>query len=320
MPDIPQPQQTLVMTGGSSGIGRHAAGYLLRDYPAHHLLLLVRGGRGQQIAAELTAQTGNPNVSAVPCDLASLSDIRTTAAEIGRQLDGGDLPPLQGFVGNAGVQQSSLTRTTADGFEMTFGVNVLANYLLLRLLLDRFAAPSRIIITGSDVHFADFRHTLGVVPRPHWSDTATIAAPGTGSAASSAREGQRAYATSKLAVIYLVHALTRRTLEGTDVYTYNPGGVPGTGLAREASPAVRLIAKTLVGALRVTPLVTDVDPAGRLLAAAAAGPRPGETGAYIDRGKIIPSSPASYDKDREEELWATAARLTGIDQQTELPR
>jgi NAD(P)-dependent dehydrogenase (short-subunit alcohol dehydrogenase family) len=183
MPDSPKPQQTLVMSGASSGIGRYAARYLLRDYPVHHLLLLVRGGRGEQIAAELAAETRNPNVSVVPCDLASLSDIRAAAAEIGRLLDSGALPPLHGFLGNAGVQQSSLTRTTADGFEMTFGVNVLANYLLIRMLLDRFAPPSRIVITGSDVHFADFRHNLGVVPSPHWSDTAAIAAPGTGPAA-----------------------------------------------------------------------------------------------------------------------------------------
>ena len=317
MTGIPTAQQTIVMTGGSSGLGRHAAQYLLRDYPAQHMLLLVRGGQGERVAAELTAETGNPNVSAVPCDLASLSDVRTAAAEIGRLLERGELPPLHGFLGNAGVQAPSTTRTTADGFEMTFGVNVLANYLLLRLLLDQFQAPSRIILTGSDVHFADFRHNLGVVPRPHWTDTAAIAAPGTGSAANSAREGQRAYATSKLAVIYLVHALARRVPEGIDVYTYNPGGVPGTGLGREASAAVQAIAGVLLNALRVTPFVTGVDQAGRLLAAAAAGPRPGETGAYIDRGRIIPSSPASYDKEREEELWTAAARLTHFDQQPE---
>jgi NAD(P)-dependent dehydrogenase (short-subunit alcohol dehydrogenase family) len=63
----------------------------------------------------------------------------------------------------------STTRTTADGYEMTFGVNVLPNYLMLRLLLTRFAAPSRLIITGSVSHFADFRHNLGVGPRPNWA-------------------------------------------------------------------------------------------------------------------------------------------------------
>jgi hypothetical protein len=63
------------------------------------------------------------------------------------------------------------------------------------------------------------------------------------------------------------------------------------------------------GLTGATPIATDADTAGRLLATAAAGPRPGDSGAYIDQGKIAPSSPASYDKDREEELW-TAARLT----------
>lgn len=38
------------------------------------------------------------------------------------------------------------------GFEPTFAVNVLANYLLIRLLADRFTAPARIVITSSDTH------------------------------------------------------------------------------------------------------------------------------------------------------------------------
>jgi hypothetical protein len=38
------------------------------------------------------------------------------------------------------------------------------------------------------------------------------------------------------------------------------------------------------------------------------------SGSYIDQGKILQSSPASYETNREEELWRTAARLTGVDQ------
>jgi NAD(P)-dependent dehydrogenase (short-subunit alcohol dehydrogenase family) len=262
------------------------------DHPDQHVLLTVRDGYVPHIAAELAAQTGKPNVSTVPCDLSSLSDVRQAAAEITRRLGAGDLPPLRGFLGNAGVQMPSSTRTTADGFEMNFGVNVLTNYLILRLLLDQFAAPSRLILTGSGSHFADFRHTLGVVPPIKWSDTKTIATPGSGPAANSAREGQRAYATSKLAIIYLVHALARRLPTGIDVYTYNPGAVPNTGLDRNASPAIQFIARVLVNALRVTPFASDAETAGRLLATVAAGPRPGDSGSYIDQGKIIPSSPA----------------------------
>jgi hypothetical protein len=55
--------------------------------------------------------------------------------------------------------------------------------------------------------------------------------------------------------------------------------------------AIQRIAGLLVNALRVTGFATDADTAGRLLAAAVAGPRPGDSGAYIDRGTMTPSSP-----------------------------
>jgi hypothetical protein len=57
----------------------------------------------------------------------------------------------------------------------------------------------------------------------------------------------------------------------------------------------------------------DLGKAGVLLAEAAAGPWPGPNGAYIDRGKVMRSSAASYDRAREDELWDTAGRLCGLD-------
>ncbi|WP_020670115.1 SDR family NAD(P)-dependent oxidoreductase [Amycolatopsis nigrescens] len=303
------PARTLLMTGASRGLGRKAAVQLLRDHPEQHLLLTARGGDGPRLAAELTSESGNPNVSTIACDLASLGDVRSAAAELGRRLDAAELPPLGGFLGNAGLQMTSATRTTADGFETTFGVNVLANYLLLRLLLGRFESRSRIIIVGSDVHFGDFKHNLGLIPAPRWTDVERLAAPGTGRAADSTREGRRAYATSKLAVIYLVHALARRLPPGTDVYSYNPGLVPGTGLVRDADPVSRFVARTALHLVRATPFATGPDAAGRLLARTAAGPRPGESGGYLDRGRLVVSSAESYDETREEELWTVAAKL-----------
>ncbi|HEY1704493.1 MAG TPA: SDR family NAD(P)-dependent oxidoreductase [Trebonia sp.] len=317
---------TIVWTGGSNGIGRRAAAEVLRRDPDAHLLILVRGGRGPQLASDLARETGNSRVSTVPCDLASFGDIRAAVASIGRQADAGEIPPLRGYTGNAGVQSSA---RTADGFEMTFAVNVLANYLLLRLLLPRFEAPARLIVVGSDVHFADFRHNLGMVPRLHWSGTEAAATgatagggpadgspdpggPGAGSALSP-RDRMRAYARSKLGVIYLVHALARRAPDGIDVYTYNPGAVPGTGLGREAPPTAQRLSGALIGALQLTPFAMDLDKAGVLLANAVIGPRPGPAGSYIDRGKAMRSSPASYDPGREDELWGTAARLCGLE-------
>ncbi len=52
--------------------------------------------------------------------------------------------------------------------------------------------------------------------------------------------------------------------------------------------------------------------AGVRLAAALSSPAPGPSGAYIDRGTTTSSSVASYDHDREEGLWRTAAHLCAV--------
>ncbi|PXY33997.1 SDR family NAD(P)-dependent oxidoreductase [Prauserella flavalba] len=299
---------TLLMTGASRGLGREAAERLLRDHPDQHLLLTVRGANGDRLAAELAGKTGNANVSTVPADLASFASLHEAVREIERRIDAGELPPLTGFLGNAGLQLTSTERATEDGFEVTFGVNVLAYYLLLRLLFDRFQPGSRIVVVGSDVHFGDVRHNLGLVPAPRWATVAELARPRPGGALA----GRRAYATSKLGVLYLVHALARRLPDGVDAYTYNPGLVPGTGLLRDAHPVTRAVAGPLLQAVRATPFAMGPVAAGGLLAETALGPRPGASGSYLDRGKVAPSSPESYDEDREEELWAAAAQLCGL--------
>ncbi|ONI84611.1 short-chain dehydrogenase [Saccharothrix sp. ALI-22-I] len=287
---------TTLMTGASRGLGRHAAEHLLRHHPDRHLLVF---NRRPGLAAELAERTGNRNVSEVVCDLASFADIRRAASEV----DG----PLDGFLGNAGLQMTSTRKVTADGVEMTFGVNVLAYYLLLNLLMPRFTNPARIVVVGSDVHDSDY-NSLGFIPAPRWDDPRKLAQPGEDTGVA----GRRAYATSKLGVIYLVHALQRRLPEGVDVYSYNPGLVPGTGLARDADRFSQAIFRVAGKALVALPFATSPAKAGRLLAETMTGPRPADSGAYISKGEVIPSSSESYDERREEELWAAADELCGI--------
>jgi NAD(P)-dependent dehydrogenase (short-subunit alcohol dehydrogenase family) len=293
---------TTLMTGASRGLGRDAAEHLLRHHPDRHLLVL---NRRPGLAAELAASTGNGNVSEVICDLASFADIRRAAAEAVEIAESEG--PLDGFLGNAGLQMATTRKLTADGFEMTFGVNVLAYHLLLNLLRPHFANPARIIVVGSDVHDADL-NTLGLIPPPRWDDPRELVKPGQ----DKPRAGRRAYATSKLGVIYLVHALRRRLPEGVDVYSYNPGLVPDTDLSRDAGrfgrAAFRAVGKVLVA----TPFATTSANAGRLLAETMAGPRPGDSGSYINRGEVVPSSSESYDERREEQLWAVADELCGL--------
>lgn len=294
---------TTLMTGASRGLGRHAAEHLLRHHPDRRLLVF---NRRPGLAAELAERTGNRNVSEVVCDLGSFADIRRAASEV----DG----PLDGFLGNAGLQMATTRKLTADGHEMTFGVNVLAYHLLLNLLMPRFANPARIVVVGSDVH--DSAHnSMGLVPPPRWDDPRELVKPGE----DTGKAGRRAYATSKLGVVYLVHALRRRLPEGVDVYSYNPGLVPGTGLTRDAGRIGQAVFAAIGKALVALPVATSPDEAGRLLAETMTGPRPAESGAYISRGEVIPSSSESYDERREEELWAVADELCGISRTSHRP-
>jgi NAD(P)-dependent dehydrogenase (short-subunit alcohol dehydrogenase family) len=293
--------ETLLMTGASRGLGRAAAEKILRERPDVHLVVTARGG---ELAAELAESTGNPNVTALACDLASARSIRAAAGELSGHR-------LSGFIGNAGLQLTSRAHATEDGFEPTFAVNVLANHLFVRLLWDRFVAPGRIVLVGSDTHFGDLRHNLGMVPAPRWEPVARLARPRPD--ARTTADGRTAYSTSKLAVVYLAHALARRLPDGVDVYTFNPGYVPGTGLVRDAGPVVRFLSRTLLRTLTATPLALSPARAGALLADAAIGPRPGESGAYVDRWVVAESSPESYDHDREEELWRTLCALEPVE-------
>jgi NAD(P)-dependent dehydrogenase (short-subunit alcohol dehydrogenase family) len=262
---------TILMNGASRGLGLAAARKMLDDHPDLRLIVMARG-----------TQPALPRTTVIHGDMASLESVRSVAAAIGE--------PLDGYVGNAGLQQMTDTTTTVDGYETTFAVNVIAHHLLIRSL--SFAPGARIVITGSDSHFGTFRHNLAMVPGPRWTTPARLARPG------AVGNGRAAYSTSKLGVVYLVHALARHVR--TDAYTFNPSFTPGTGLVRYHR----------IGDLvwrRVFPLLPGVNTAsqaGAQLAALAAGPRPAPSGAYIDRWTVTPSSPASYDEEREEELWS----------------
>jgi NAD(P)-dependent dehydrogenase (short-subunit alcohol dehydrogenase family) len=312
------PTRTIVMTGATRGIGNVAAIKLLQDAPDVHLVAVARPAVGD-VAEELRQASGNPNVSTVTADLASLESLRAAAAVLRGQLDRGALPPLAGFVGNAGLQLLRATDATVDGIEATFAVNVLANHVLVDELRAHFTPPARIVITTSDTHFGDFKHNMGMVPAPRWREPRALSTPGSADRPDRAAAGRTAYSTSKLAVIYLVHALARRLPTGVEVFSFNPGFVPGTGLARDAGAISRFAFGRIMPALTRTPYGRSVTVSGADLAAAAIGPVAAASGSYINGTAVERSSPESYDVDREEALWEELTRLAA-DQATAIPR
>jgi NAD(P)-dependent dehydrogenase (short-subunit alcohol dehydrogenase family) len=291
----------MIMTGATRGIGLEAARDILRRSPETHLVILARGASGAEVLPRLRELSAE--VSVIDADLTSKASIEAAATRLEDLLDAGDLPPLRGLVANAGVHLSNALTVTADGYETTFAVNVMATHLLLRRLHPHLQPPARVVVTVSDAHFGDLRHTGGTMPAPRWADPEVLSRPGAFDRPASIRAGRRAYTTSKLGGIHLVHEWARRLPDGIDIVAYNPSLVTGTGLARDAGRRLEFAMKWIIPLLEITPLVDTVAAAGRKLADVILGVTPAPTGAYLHRTRTMASSPASYDADRERTLW-----------------
>jgi NAD(P)-dependent dehydrogenase (short-subunit alcohol dehydrogenase family) len=301
---------TLLMTGASRGIGRLAAADILAGDPDVHLVVVARGDSGPTLARELAQ--GKYSVSSVSADLRSITGVRTAAREVAAQLQRGLLPPLQGFVGNAGIQYTNAITETVDGFEATFAVNVIANHVFVRTLESHFRPGSRITITVSDTHFGDFAHNMGMVPGPAWRAPSTLAKTAAFANPTTTAAGRTAYSTSKLAAIYLVHEYARRLPAGIDVVSYNPGFVPGTSLARNAGPISRFMMSRIMPIMTLTPLATSQNDAGRYLADVVLGKTRATSGSYVDRARADRSSDESYDPGREARVWEAVEKITAV--------
>jgi NAD(P)-dependent dehydrogenase (short-subunit alcohol dehydrogenase family) len=312
--------RTVVITGGTSGIGFAAAEAILGSHggPWHVVVANRDPGRAQAAVAHLTAAAALGNtVEAMPVDLASLTSVRTFAAELTTRLDSGDLPPLQALVCNAGVQAGNALTTTADGFESTFAVNHLAHFLLVQELVGVLRPPARIVVVASDTHDPAKKTR---VPAPAWNNTQELARGELGPAAerdSSFMAGQRRYSTSKLANVYFTYALAARLPAGVTANAFNPGLVLGTGLQRSAPAPVRILSRHVLPhatwLLRrvLTPNVHSAEESGAALGRLAIDANLRETtGKYFDGREPIRSSEESYDPARADELWASSLKLT----------
>jgi L-gulono-1,4-lactone dehydrogenase len=130
----PLHQRFVVLTGGSSGIGRALASQLA-DAGASVLV-----GSRRPIASRFEQR---------PLDLASQQSVAEFARDLRRRSR-----PIDMLVLNAGVHVPWKRLTTADGQELHWQVNYLANFLLCHELLDlcRRSALKRILYVASEAH------------------------------------------------------------------------------------------------------------------------------------------------------------------------
>lgn len=293
--------RTAIITGASAGLGLECARALLAADPSWHIVLAVRDARR---GSDAVAQLGNPDrCTVLPVDLASLDSVHHFVDAVRAAA----LPPLHAIVCNAGVQVVSGTEQTADGFEMTFGVNHLGHFALVQGCLDMLARPARIVVVSSGTH--DPAKFTGM-PSPNYTTAADLAKP---AGITDGAEGRRRYTTSKLCNVLFAYELDRRLDsggQGVTVNAFDPGLMPGSGLARDYSTAGRWAWRYLMPLLRVLPGVNGTRTSGRHLAALVHDARFGAvTGAYFAGSRQIPSSKDSQDRDKAADLWQTSEQL-----------
>lgn len=305
-------RRCVLITGGTGSLGYHTATLLARAQWS--VIITGRDGAATaDAAARAAAETGG-EVLGLALGLTSLDDVRRFAGD----LTGRSVAPLSAIVCNAGTQVVSGDSRTGDGMETTFVVNHLAQFLLVQLLLSSMSTPGRIVLVASDTHDPD-RHTG--MPAPHYTDARSLARPPAGDPDNPALAGRRRYTTSKLCNVLTAYELDRRLAAGEvgspgiTANAFDPGLMPGTGLARDYSGLAAFAWRYLLPALTPIPGLNVHTPAqsARALAALVAAPNLATTsGQYFSGTRRTRSSSQSYDPVIADELWRASVELAGL--------
>jgi retinol dehydrogenase-14 len=181
----PMAGRTVLVTGGTAGIGR-ATALGLATMGAHLAITGRERGRTEDAASEIRA-AGGGQVDVFVADMSSQSQLRRLADEVLQSL-----PRLDVLVNNVGGYWNT-RHVTADGLERTFALNHLAPFLLTNLLLERLkqSAPARVVTVSSNAH------SMGKIDFDDLQGERSYS-------------GARAYNQSKLANVLFTYQLARR--------------------------------------------------------------------------------------------------------------
>ena len=196
--------RTIIITGGSSGIGAAAARAL--STTGVKLVITGRSEATRKIAEEL-------NADYYLVDFTRLDEVRSFAATLLA-----NYPRIDVLVNNVGgiLKERYLT---SDGMEQTLQVNHLSGFLLTLLLRERLEASKAIVINTSSM--------ANQAGRLRFDDL------------QSARsyEPMRVYGTAKMMNILHVMEISKR-FNGVKAAAFHPG-VVRTGFAREGKGILR---------------------------------------------------------------------------------
>jgi NAD(P)-dependent dehydrogenase (short-subunit alcohol dehydrogenase family) len=221
---------TTLITGATGGLGREVARRLAQA-GVPHLILPVRDARsGDALRSEIAAM-GCKDVSTPLLELASLANVVQFIEDF-RSREGS--VRLQGLLFNAGTQSASELRFTGEGIETTFAVNHLAHYALFRGLRDQLTPTAIVGWTTSGTH--DPRERMARLfgfRGAQYHSAAMLAQGDYPGAKNSAQTCRDAYATSKFCNMLMARHFGASEQGQRKFFAFDPGLMPGTGLARD---------------------------------------------------------------------------------------
>jgi len=210
----------VLITGASAGIGVETA----RAFASlGSIVYLANRDEKKTLPVIADIESSHPiskgKIHFIHLDLNSLNSVRKCAAEFLRQSK-----KLNILITNAGVMACPEGRT-ADGFETTFGVNHLAHFLLVQLLLPLLISSSASGFNSRVISLSSSGHAMSPIQFGDFN------------LEKQGYERWKAYGQSKTANIYLATEIERRYHnQGVRGLAVHPGAV-NTELARHLNGA-----------------------------------------------------------------------------------
>lgn len=203
-----------IITGADGGMGQeHVKAVANAGYEV--IMACRNPQKARPIWKELVAKTHNAKIQIIKLDLSSFASILEFVEEVKKQYDHIDL-----LLNNAGMLGHH-TAVTADGVEMTVGVNYLGHYMLTRQLLPLIPACSRIVnMVSLTIRYGKIDHDIfAPVDQKHFNRFTT-------------------YSDSKLALLYFTLDLADELkAKGIYVNCADPG-IVSTNIIRQGNVVV----------------------------------------------------------------------------------
>ncbi|CZR56267.1 related to dehydrogenase/reductase [Phialocephala subalpina] len=332
---------SVLITGANGGLGSaFVANFSKSEYGKEYRgLFTVRNpATAKDLTTVLEKAPANLKSEVIALDLSSIESIRGVAADINVRIANGTLEPIRALVLNAAFQDANSEALkpktfTKDGFEMNFGVNYLANFLFILMILQSMDKENgRIVIVQSWTHDTDHprNNSIAIFSDEEYkmvfTDTETLA-KGVTYTDSGYKAGMRRYGASKTLMMMFHYELQRRldadpALSNISVVSMDPAAMGGTGITRTSPFLIRFLLRNLI------PLIQEIavwfnpngfmrppwKSAADLMLASFDEKKLGQhpKAVYLDGSENATPSVEARDEMKQKKLWDESLKLARI--------